>query len=475
MPLTVFISYAHEDASIATALNNSLSEAFGDRVVVLLDKFFMQPGGPLALTVQNNISKADVLMVIATGRERRSHDWGGYELGAFASMHPTPREKPGLAGRIICFCWSKETAPDELAGNLHVHLAIPDDDLKQSVNHYKQRLDIGSDDPVMVVFEDIYKAVQKEPLISHSKVVEAVKALKVALFNVYKARVRETRKLEKQMIVHFHSNDLALPGGTLGPAATYKLSGGAGSLFGLPDNPDKERSWTEVFVPGVKTRRYGDLWIETIQRLLRLRMDGGFEEFDHSLVILDNTGSTLYRPVLTTLSEFNNDDREASLYFIEIKRRVGHGDPVTTQLLEGLDAICRFRFLFLEQTSYFQPLTLNACKTIPEARQFADELMAEIHYLESDLIAAGLNQPANWAGFVDKQKIEDMMNTWRPLRGDIHSHCLKIISSRTDDDVQALTQPLSTTLGETRLKTLPHNSMLLSTLTAKLGEFATRV
>jgi hypothetical protein len=201
-------------------------------------------------------------------------------------------------------------------------------------------------------------------------------------------------------------------------------------------------------------------------------MVGGVEGLDHTLVLLAQDGKTLYRPVLTTLSEFNNDDREASLYFIEIKRRVGHGDEKTTKLLEGLDAICRFRFLFLERSSNFQPLNLNICRTISDAKIFADELMAEIYYLENDLTAAGLDQPASWAEFVDENKINEMLNAWLPLRNRLHSDCLNIISSQTNDDVHALTEPLSLTLSETRSGISSHNSLLLSNLTSKLGELA---
>ena len=277
------------------------------------------------------------------------------------------------------------------------------------------------------------------------------------------------------MIVHFPSSDLAAPGGALGLAARYKLRGGAGSIFGLSDNPDTDRSWTNDFVAAAKARDHDQLWVETIQRLLRFGMVGGIEGLDHTLVILAQDGKTLYRQVLTTLSEYNNEDREASLYFIEIKRRVGHGDVKTTKLLEGLDAICRFRFLFLEKGSNYQPLNLNSCRTILDAKRFADELMAEIYYLENDLTAAGLNQPASWAEFVDENRINEMMNAWLPLRTRLHSDCLKIISSQNNDDVHELTQPLSQTLSETRSKITSHNSLLLSNLTAKLGELAVQV
>jgi hypothetical protein len=222
-------------------------------------------------------------------------------------------------------------------------------------------------------------------------------------------------------------------------------------------------------VPAANEQEFGQFWVESLQRLLRLGMAGGVDGINHTLIILGQGGLTFYRPVLTTLSIFNNDDREASIYFMEIKRRVGHGDESTTKLLEGIDAICRFRFLFLEKDSLYNSLNADGLNNINAAKRFADELMAEIYYLENDLIAAGLDKPASWAKYVAPDLIKRMSDEWFPLRTRLFSDCLKIISCQPNCNLQGLVQALEVSLSETQSKMLPHNSLLLSRLTSILG------
>lgn len=477
MPLTIFLSHAHEDARIAVALNNTLSKAFGSEVVVYLDKFFMHPGGPLAGTVQQHTAQADMMIIIATGRGRPSHDWGGFELGSFVSTH---RERPANAhklwGRTVCFCWDERTVPDQLKGNLHVTLEVADHELIKSGEDYFKTLAIARDDRVLRLFEELHQVLTGSSVSENrtelERMIERVKEFKRDVFGVYKNRIRDTKKLEKQMILRYPSKDIAGPGGKLKESVSYRLLGGAGTIFGMSDNPENDRQWCDHFVEHADSQQHGRMWVQTIQRLLRLGMVGGVEGLSHALIILGQDGLTLYRPVLTTLSIFNNDEREASIYFIEIKKRVGHGDPGTTKLLDGIDAICRFRFLFLEEDSPYSPLNAHPSAELEDARRFADELMSEIYYIENDLTAAGLDKPASWARYVSPESIRTMTAVWFPLREKLFADCLNVIACQGGEDLKGLMRSLSATLTETRERLLPHNSELLSRLTASLGAIA---
>jgi hypothetical protein len=52
--------------------------------------------------------------------------------------------------------------------------------------------------------------------------------------------------------------------------------------------------------------------------------------------------------VLTTATHYWNDTREFNLYFVETLRREDYGDKKTSLLLKGLDLVCRYHFMFLE-------------------------------------------------------------------------------------------------------------------------------
>ncbi|HEY4329826.1 MAG TPA: hypothetical protein VGN88_08820, partial [Phycisphaerae bacterium] len=233
---------------------------------------------------------------------------------------------------------------------------------------------------------------------------------------------------QRQMIINYEPKELRIPGGQLSSGANYKLLGNAGAIFGLPDNPENPRSWDQ-FKTSVANEPHSAFWIETIQRLLSTVVKKGVDKLEkHNPVLLSSAGDAFYRPVLTTVSVFNNDREEASIYFIEIDRRNSYGREDTTKLLDGIDAVCRFRFLFLEQDSLFRAINLKGLTTQESIRSFADKLVAELHQLESDLTAAQLVNPSAWAVFVSVKDVEDMMKIWRPLRKELTEECANLLS-----------------------------------------------
>jgi len=76
-------------------------------------------------------------------------------------------------------------------------------------------------------------------------------------------------------------------------------------------------------------------------------------DVDNSQVILASDGKTRYRVILTTVTKFYDDVREYNSYFIEMLPRAEYGDQDTTDLLKGLELVCRFRAMFLEPRSDF--------------------------------------------------------------------------------------------------------------------------
>src|SRR6266516_3249751 len=78
--LNVFISYAHEDSTIAVAVSNMLQQALGDVVTeVFLDTRSIHIGGDITDEIKSALKRADVLLVVSTGALQASHSWTGFE------------------------------------------------------------------------------------------------------------------------------------------------------------------------------------------------------------------------------------------------------------------------------------------------------------------------------------------------------------------------------------------------------------
>jgi hypothetical protein len=86
--LVIFLSYATEDQQLATTIANKLSSAFG-RAVDLRYMSKFELGVNFRITIDQALDAADILLVIATGREKLSHTFTGYEVGYFRRSQQT--------------------------------------------------------------------------------------------------------------------------------------------------------------------------------------------------------------------------------------------------------------------------------------------------------------------------------------------------------------------------------------------------
>lgn len=442
-PLTVFISYASEDDSIANELNNTLVKAFGKDVLVYMDSFALPKGGVLSDAIRGCIIETDLLIVISTGRTRIAHSWCGVELGAFQTaqqLQPVaPELQPGLRslrGAVVCLCWSGDTAPPALAGRLHVPLAVSEAQLQMNDAQYAESIrDQPEDgkDPFIQLLYQIHESIHQSKVENDLGLAHRLHSrgfdFRIAIRSQYLNRLAEELKNERQLLINYDFADLLAPGGKLSSTATFSLRGRAGNVFGLPDSADVAKPWTD-FEENAKKSPHGEHWLLSIRRQLDAvnRLGGPQRTPEDSPLLLANDGKSLYQPILTTLSKFNNGRQEASIYLVEIQRRTSDGREETTRLLNGIECVCRFRFLFLEADSPFR--SINAKVNDPtKVSQLADRIVTELSQLKGELAIAGLDNPAVWIRWIDVQKLQEMMVTWDALRISLTNSATKAISN----------------------------------------------
>src|SRR3954451_12953076 len=78
----IFISYASEDWPIATAVASCFKPALPDFFAeVNLDKDFLEPGSAFQAQIEAKLQATDVLVIVYTDTEKRSHSFTGWEVG----------------------------------------------------------------------------------------------------------------------------------------------------------------------------------------------------------------------------------------------------------------------------------------------------------------------------------------------------------------------------------------------------------
>ena len=470
--LTMFISYVHDDAGIADAVRNALQSAFGDDILVFQDKVSIQQGENLQDTISVNLKNSDALIVISTGTDRPSHDWAGWELGYFHATHAnSDTDDPGsLKGKIVTFC-SARNAPRPMNNRLYVTLDVDAKTLEKSEKDFEAELHVDDEDPIVLWLGQLLKTIQCLNLKDRRDMLDrykrTVKELKLKVFVEFKRRPKSVLRPQKQLKVRY-TRDEKNPAQSLRDTAIVTMHGQATAVFGISSELEKsELSWQRFVGLLTHNVELGRFWTGTLERLLISAYD---LDIDNSQIIASHDQRDLYRIILTTSTTYYNRTIDTSIYFVEVFRRPDYGNPETSMLLKGLQIVCRFRFLFLEQQSEFHCLNVRLADA-PALRSIAARIVAELDILTSDTFQANLNRPAAWTKFVDARALLAMGTMWEPLRSKLMEACATTIASR-EDTVTDARDKLADTLEVITEQCGPHNSLLLAAMANKLMEYS---
>ena len=492
--LNLFISYAHEDSTIAVAVLNMLQQTFGESLAeVFLDIEGIRLGGDIKDGIKNALKRADVLIVVSTGVGRPSHDWTGFELGYFEATHADKNTDEGVRGKVITICL-ETSVPGAIQTRRYVPLGIRPALLERSREEFEKNLEIVKNDEFILFLGDILEATEGIKLADRRDLLDEykrkVKEFKAEIFRVLKGRVRRIRKPQKQFLIRYDSSALNETRQDLPGNASITGIGGALSLFGISDDDTtlfrKELdggakaaaalngttiSW-EAFRGLVSNHPLGEFWCASLARVV---ISAGVQtvDVDNSQVIASHDQVHRYRLVLTTSTTFYNNEVEASLYLVEALTRRDYGWPDTTLLLKGLHIVCRFRFLFLESDSDFYHFNVKrlAAGLLPNT---ARQLVGELDLLYSDMLQADLHKPGSWKAFVPLDQLEKMSMVWAPIEEAIRKLCADAVrESGNHEALTRLSSELAAQLKKIEEQMTDHNVTLIKSMASKLTELAT--
>jgi hypothetical protein len=472
----VFISYASEDYPVAEAIRKCLNLTLGDVGEVNIDRRFLQPGIDFKKQIQSKLKITDAFVIVFTGDvEKESHGYTGWEVGYFDHIMEDSPEKMKVALYV-------HKPPAITASDQGIGLDIGRDKLLLSAEKFAAGLLVSAEDPMCKMLTKWQQSVDEITQTSGLGIlargpeqdpVTCVKGMKTDIFAYLKTTVEDTLKPQKQITIRatgaaLEKSDGNLPGDAL---ITPIGAGGSMAIFGLSDT--EPITW-ERFLQKISESSYHDSWREAITSVIMSSFPDHIN-VDNSQIIVSSDDSRAYRLILTTVTKYYNDNYDFNIYFVDLLQRSDYGDESTTLLLKGLELVCRFRFMFLEETSQFSGgvILVTPPERIPE---IASRLLKELNLLRKDSRDAGLDDPAKWRNFVSWDDLLEMAKEYRPREQDIRTIIGRIVRSKGHSELLVSMQgELSTVLNELQAKVRPLNTLLLKQMTRKLDELVAAV
>ncbi len=461
----IFISYASKDLAITTAVADcfkaALPEFFAE---VNFDRKFLEPGLAFQAQIEAKLEQANVLIIVYTGAEKQSHGYTGWEVGYYDRIM---RTDPGRRKKISLYLYGP---PATTAFEEGIPLGFSTEQLQLTLQEFESRLNVSDDEPLCKEIENwqnqVAANIEKSGLPrphwrSEQHPETCVRGLKLAIFTYLKGIIEREVKPQRQITIRVKGSALKQSAESLPPEAEItplgaQNKGGSMDIFGLSDEPI---TWQE-FQERTASKAFSDSWRDAITRVV-LSAFPDRVDVDNSQVILTSNGKTTYRVILTTARKFYDDSREYNVYFVETLRRADYGDQATTDLLKGLELVCRFRSMFLEPASDFlgDNIRLTNFDRLPE---IANILLKELDLVHRDAQEAGLDKPGKWAKYVNVEHIRAVTDAYRPCELKLREIIPKINAAR---DLPAQLEPLreEMALELTKMEKIvrPENALLL--------------
>jgi len=464
----IFISYASEDLPIAHAVGTCLTVALGDLFTeVYQDKSFLQAGADFKRLIESKLENTDVFIVVYSGRWQQSFGFANWEAGFFDHF---AARTPGRS-KIAFYL---EMPPAILADEQGISLGLRREMLELNYEDFESHLEVRSDEPVCLLLQKWQTQVEriiedagfpKPPRRPEQEPVACVRNMKLAIFRYLKGTVKTLVEPQKQITVRVRGSALEQASENLPPDAQIipKFAGAPMAIFGLQD----ERVSWEEFLARTAGDRLCDSWREAITSVVMSSFPDRVN-VDNSQIIFSYDDARAYRLILTTATEYYDGYREFGLYFVEVLKRAGYGDPSTSYLLKSLDLVCRFRFMFLEIDSEFSGQNILA-SPIERLPGLANRLLRELNLFRKDSRDAGLDEPRIWRTVLDFENIRAMSFAYRPIDMRIREIIARITTSKASGvNLTTLQEELAALLEELDAAMRPVTTLLVREMARKL-------
>jgi TIR domain len=442
----VFISYSHEDFGVAQCLQDELTAVNPDRIRCFLDAYSIRSGEEWHSKIIANLKAADWLIFIYTGRERRSYDFCGFEIGIFTSVHrlDTSR-KITEAPRLLCI-HDTAAVPSLLSmlQNRRIRPYQPDGPVDST-----QESDFYVDSPLAQFFEDFYQYPAPMPLRRMlkrlpgggsqlrempniaSEIADRVKRLTIKFQEARKNDPISEKFYQVRMEIDIRDplpkNRNEIPGRSTVTAAQETFN-----LLGLSPDPDEsgelKTTWDQMKT-SIEANNETFAWMDKVEDDI---LDAAHQRNLRSpeLTFRAHDGQ-FYRPLLARQTIYGSGARKFSVIFVRTLPRKFVGDESTSALLVGLILASRFRFTFIEAA---QDLMARLADDVSDAefQLSCRQLLYDIERMEQESSEFGMNSPDLFQqafGPENHEIVNAFYEVWFPVRKELFS----LVKQRLDE------------------------------------------
>jgi len=448
--LQVFISYASEDEHLATAIAEELRTAFGLASLRVLIGAEVGLGTPWRKQIEDDLDNADILLIVATGIEKLSHSFTGFEVGYFkGSKRSRPKMAHFKSERLVIPIAIATTIPGTVDDTQGVQLDGPlnplmiDQELLKDQEKFANAVDYASDDnPLLKLFKRILSIIgassfnEQELAPFQRQIRDSSKRLHQMIFSELRKRISTEIFPERKIVIRVDPSTGTRLSDDLLAGATIEFHGRSFDVFGF-ETPPQGRLDCKVFLASIPNKRVAAIWSDIIQSQVQNARQQNFRENRRLITSPDKT--RFFRIFAANSVLYFSGENEIHIYVVEVKSR-DFGDRTTTMLLKAIQVGLQYRFMFLEQSSEFSPASISVTLK-DQLRGTVSDLIQELEYLLWMSKDAGLDQPETllkiYGHDLEPGELDQKAVLWEEKRAALYSAAYAVLGSENDRDLIA--------------------------------------
>jgi TIR domain len=444
--LHVFVSYSSEDRDLATKIAEELRRAFNPAILRLTIDVEFALGANWRDRLKADLDETDILLVVATGKQKVSHSFTGFEVGYFdASVtHTSKMVNFPTQDRFMLPIAVFTKTPDTLADIQAVQINAPFEPMVFDPAALKNAVRPAVATDLSIKKSPIYKLFKRIQGIINQSV-----QLNDEELDAFDQQLRESTgrlidviqgELQKRVYQeNFPERKIVIRTG-LGAGKALRndaLSDATVEFFGQFDSFGFEGpqggavSWAQ-FAGNIDQEEVARAWTDTVQMLVTAAVRGDFRE--NRQIVTSQDKDRAFRMFVARSIIYYSGVREIHIYIVEIKYK-DYGDPTTSMLLKAISVGLQYRFMFLEgKISDFSPENFNA--TLQEdLRAKIAEMTQQLNYMLWYSQDAGLRKPENILlilGNMQTGEIDRKSTVWEDAKSTLYAAAHKMLTT-TDD------------------------------------------
>jgi hypothetical protein len=440
--LVIFLSYATEDQQLATTIANKLSGAFG-RTVDLRYMSKFELGVNFRTTIDQALDAADILLVIATGREKLSHTFTGYEVGYFRrsqQTRPFIDETTKIQRLIIPVAIFADT-PVTISEIEGIGIGQSDRFFFELVDG---KLTGQKEDPFLSLLDRIDSILERTDNDSRSsdqrrqdynRYKEASQDFYSEISELMSTLPLDQTTPKTKIIVRFPPNYVP-PDVGIDNQISFAQSGPTIGIFSRTP-PAGFQGWND-FATCIGAEEIALIWSDALTNLISAAVTGDFSQKDEIVISYDRQKA--FRLFISKNVLYFDKSQALDIYVIPILKPEDIGDPRTTFLSKGLEAGLRYRALFLEPTSPFAPVMFRYVEP-SDFRKMVSKLLRELRLLLVRSDEARLSQRDNliWLFGTKDESVNEvlgMIELWNEQKEVLYDAAEKALAISIPDKEQ---------------------------------------